>query len=139
MAVQGDDGDRFYVIERGAFDVVVDGQKVATLEAGANFGELALMYNCPRCVRVACSEPPPLPLVAAYPRTCHWLCSCSAATVTAVSAGILWCLDRTTFRSIILRATNQALEDNRRWLKRWVLPFHTLALAAPSAVGADVT
>ena len=46
--------------------------------------------------------------------------------MTAVSAGILWCLDRTTFRSIILRATNQALEDNRRWLKRWVLPSLTL-------------
>ena len=47
---QGDRGDMFYVIERGAFDVLVDGEVVSTLEAGANFGELALLYNCPRFV-----------------------------------------------------------------------------------------
>ncbi|XP_067291813.1 cAMP-dependent protein kinase type II-beta regulatory subunit [Pseudorasbora parva] len=75
---QDDDGDNFYVIERGMFDIVlkVDGttQTVGSYDNRGSFGELALMYNTPR-----------------------------AATIIATSPGALWCLDRLTFRRIILK------------------------------------
>ncbi|XP_051889633.1 cAMP-dependent protein kinase type II-beta regulatory subunit [Pristis pectinata] len=75
---QGDDGDNFYVIERGKYDIFVnvnDIQKcVGTYDNHGSFGELALMYNTPR-----------------------------AATIIATSSGALWGLDRTTFRRIIVK------------------------------------
>lgn len=75
---QDDDGDNFYVIERGTFDIVVraDGTErtVGSYDNRGSFGELALMYNTPR-----------------------------AATIIATSLGALWCMDRLTFRRIIVK------------------------------------
>ncbi|KAM8930902.1 cAMP-dependent protein kinase type II-alpha regulatory subunit isoform 2-T2 [Pelodytes ibericus] len=75
---QGDDGDNFYVVERGLYDILVerDGQSrcVGTYDNHGSFGELALMYNTPR-----------------------------AATIAATTEGSLWGLDRVTFRRIILK------------------------------------
>ncbi|XP_053153392.1 cAMP-dependent protein kinase type II-alpha regulatory subunit isoform X2 [Hemicordylus capensis] len=75
---QGDDGDNFYVIERGLYDIFVarDGQArcVGRYDEHGSFGELALMYNTPR-----------------------------AATIVATTEGALWGLDRVTFRRIILK------------------------------------
>ncbi|XP_026102287.1 cAMP-dependent protein kinase type II-alpha regulatory subunit-like, partial [Carassius auratus] len=49
---QGDDGDNFYVIERGVFDILIqkDGVSrcVGCYDNKGSFGELALMYNTPR-------------------------------------------------------------------------------------------
>ncbi|RFU28691.1 hypothetical protein B7463_g7646, partial [Scytalidium lignicola] len=88
---QGDQGDFFYVVEKGVFEVYVNpsgslqpgpnglGEKVATIEPGGSFGELALMYNAPR-----------------------------AATVVSADAGCtLWALDRVTFRRILMDSTFQ--------------------------------
>ena len=76
---QGDDGDNFYVISEGKYDIFVkDGKNdklVMQLDGKGSFGELALMYNCPR-----------------------------AATIIAKSAGKLWCLDQAAFRKIIVTA-----------------------------------
>ncbi|EHB15742.1 cAMP-dependent protein kinase type II-alpha regulatory subunit [Heterocephalus glaber] len=75
---QGDDGDNFYVIERGTYDILVtkDNQtrSVGQYDNRGSFGELALMYNTPR-----------------------------AATIVATSEGSLWGLDRVTFRNIIVK------------------------------------
>ncbi|CAH2311979.1 cAMP-dependent kinase type II-alpha regulatory subunit [Pelobates cultripes] len=75
---QGDDGDNFYVVERGLYDIFVerDGQSrcVGRYDNHGSFGELALMYNTPR-----------------------------AATIVATTDGALWGLDRVTFRRIILK------------------------------------
>ncbi|KAM4653851.1 cAMP-dependent protein kinase type II-alpha regulatory subunit isoform 1-T1 [Amazona ochrocephala] len=75
---QGDDGDNFYVIERGSYDIIVakDAQSrcVGCYDNHGSFGELALMYNTPR-----------------------------AATIIAATEGALWGLDRVTFRRIILK------------------------------------
>ena len=78
VITQGEDGDNFYVVEKGVFDIFVskDGNppvKVTTVTDGGNFGELALMYNCPR-----------------------------AATVTATSPAVLWAMDRLSFRRILI-------------------------------------
>lgn len=96
---QGDDGDYFYVVERGAFSAYIrepassnngdndvtppkscpDGfklKKVLDYGPGGSFGELALMYNAPR-----------------------------AASILASSQSTLWAVDRLTFRSILLNHT----------------------------------
>ncbi|XP_032234700.1 cAMP-dependent protein kinase type II regulatory subunit isoform X2 [Nematostella vectensis] len=76
---QGDDGDNFYVIDRGQYDIYVriDGQEkmVGSYDNKGSFGELALMYNTPR-----------------------------AATIVSTSEGVIWGLDRMTFRRILLKA-----------------------------------
>jgi len=76
---QGGDGDNFYVIDKGIFDIYVkvDGtdKKVGAYNNKGSFGELALMYDTPR-----------------------------AATIIAASEGVIWALDRITFRKIVLKA-----------------------------------
>ena len=49
---QGDEGDDFYVVERGRADVIRDGQSIAPLESGAGFGEIALIHDCRRTASV---------------------------------------------------------------------------------------
>ncbi|KAJ0069320.1 hypothetical protein NL108_003250, partial [Boleophthalmus pectinirostris] len=75
---QDDDGDNFYVIQSGMFNIFVkvDGAEklVGSYDNRGSFGELALMYNTPR-----------------------------AATIVATCPGALWCLDRLTFRRIIVK------------------------------------
>eukprot|EP00096_Caligus_rogercresseyi_P002935 TRINITY_DN1534_c0_g1_i1.p1 TRINITY_DN1534_c0_g1~~TRINITY_DN1534_c0_g1_i1.p1 ORF type:complete len:435 (+),score=119.95 TRINITY_DN1534_c0_g1_i1:244-1548(+) len=78
---QGDDGDNFYIIESGVYDIFVksldspSGDKaIGSYDNTGSFGELALMYNMPR-----------------------------AATIKAVTDGLLWAMDRSTFRKIVLR------------------------------------
>ncbi|KAK0182262.1 hypothetical protein PV327_000417 [Microctonus hyperodae] len=80
---QGDDGDNFYVIERGQFEVYVkDPSGVDTLihtyNNGGAFGELALLYNMPR-----------------------------AATIKAITDGTLWAMNRQTFRRILLKSAHK--------------------------------
>lgn len=71
---QGDDGDNFYVIDSGKYDIYVDNKLVGKYEGSGSFGELALMYNMPR-----------------------------AATIIATTDGTLWAMDRLTFRRIVLK------------------------------------
>jgi hypothetical protein len=52
---QGDPGDGFYVIRAGRADVVGDGALVRTLEAGASFGEIALLHDVPRTATLRAS------------------------------------------------------------------------------------
>lgn len=40
---QGEDGDNFYVIEHGLFDVYVNGVHIGAYAHSGSFGELALM------------------------------------------------------------------------------------------------
>ena len=79
VIAQGDDGDNFYVIESGVFDVIVtvhgDEKRVYQFDDRGSFGELALMYNMPR-----------------------------SATVRAVTKGTLWAMDRQSFRKIVLKS-----------------------------------
>ncbi|XP_012718724.2 cGMP-dependent protein kinase 1 [Fundulus heteroclitus] len=50
---EGTSGDQAFVLEEGRLDVTKDGQKVLTLEPGATFGEVALLYGCPHSISVS--------------------------------------------------------------------------------------
>ncbi|KAG2158815.1 cyclic nucleotide-binding-like protein [Suillus bovinus] len=109
VILQGDVGEYFYVVESGLFYCYIHpgplpptwladtqnhasqpekflqpgyhpvfGRKVSECKPGASFGELALMYGHPR-----------------------------AATVQAIEPSTVWALDRTTFRTIILKAAHR--------------------------------
>jgi cAMP-dependent protein kinase regulator len=73
---EGDDGDYLFVIEKGNLDCIkkIGGEDkvVKTCGSGDVFGELALLYNCPR-----------------------------AANVVAKDSCVCWQLDRETFNHIV--------------------------------------
>ena len=52
---QGDQGDRFWVIDEGALDVSVDGHYMNTRGPGECVGEIALLRSLPRTATVVCS------------------------------------------------------------------------------------
>jgi len=84
---QGDDGDCLYVVEQGQVNCYKkpskDAEEVLVKEckAGDAFGELALLYNCPR-----------------------------AASVDAFEKCLLWSLDRETFNHIVRDAASKRRE-----------------------------
>lgn len=95
VIVQGDEGDFFYVIESGRYEIIVNGERVAVFgegQGGRSFGELALLYNSPR-----------------------------AATVQALKPGKLWQIDRATFRSIIAQSAQNERARMVKALNRGVL------------------
>ncbi len=52
VIVQGELGDRFYLIVSGEYDVTIDGRPVRTLGTGEGFGEIALLRDVPRTASV---------------------------------------------------------------------------------------
>jgi cAMP-dependent protein kinase regulator len=105
---KGDDGDFMCIIESGTFKCYVpvevevppeaeggeptkkmEDKCVKTCEPGDVFGELALMYNCPR-----------------------------AASVEADSEGTCWKLDRETFNAIVRDAAQKKREKWDAFLKK---------------------
>jgi CRP-like cAMP-binding protein len=54
---QGDEGQRFYVIEPGQAIVVHDGRQIRVLEPGDGFGEIALIRDCARTASVRAGTP----------------------------------------------------------------------------------
>ena len=94
---QGDQGDYFYVVDRGEFDVFVDGmvdengapKSVFHYKTGGSFGELALMYNAPR-----------------------------AATVRASTNVKVWSLDQSVFRSIVVGSAARRMDQQIEFLRK---------------------
>jgi len=87
---QGEDGDKFYVVDSGQFDVFVSMNgaqpvQVLTYSNQGSFGELSLMYGKPR-----------------------------AATIKASSNGILWSLDRRAFRRLVMKSSSKSLMGTLR-------------------------
>jgi MFS family permease len=54
---QGDDGDRFYVIDQGEADVLGDGRLIRTMGPGDGFGEIALLHDTVRTTTVRARTP----------------------------------------------------------------------------------
>ena len=76
VIVEGDPGDRFFVIDQGRVTVTREGRVLRELGPGAWFGELALLRDIPR-----------------------------TATVTAETAVSLWTVERDTFLAAVGAAT----------------------------------
>ncbi len=53
---QGDEGDKFYLIRRGAVEVSVDGTVIDTMKEGDFFGEISLLTGKPRNATVRALE-----------------------------------------------------------------------------------
>lgn len=88
---QGEYGDIVYIVESGRYEVYLEqvgAQPVAFYEAGDSFGELALMYSCER-----------------------------SATVKCVRPGLLWGLDRISYKKIVQQAHAASAHDLEALLK----------------------
>ncbi|CAL1285894.1 unnamed protein product [Larinioides sclopetarius] len=86
---QGDDGDFFYVVDKGTFEACVKDGKgeeriVKIYDNSGSFGELALLHNQPR-----------------------------AATVTATTDGLLWAVSRKTFNRLVVK---RAYDKRQKYL-----------------------
>merc|ERR1712194_40679 len=95
---QGADGDSLFLIEQGTFHCKIkkaDGEEITvkTCEAGDAFGELALLYNCPRAASVDCSD------------------------TNGSDTALLWKLDRETFNAIVKDAACRKRERYEAFLK----------------------
>jgi len=86
---QGEVGDYFYVVEAGNISFAVDGNHVGACARGASFGELALLYNCPR-----------------------------AATCIANTDCKLWKVDQRTFRYMLANNNANQQKDVMEVLKK---------------------
>jgi len=89
---EGDDGNVMFIIEQGHFECIkkIGGEEktVKTCNVGDFFGELALLYNCPR-----------------------------AASVEARDTSVVWQLDRDTFNNIVRDAAMKKREAHEAFLK----------------------
>ena len=52
---QGTQANRLYLIRKGTVEILRSGKRVAALEAGQFFGEMALLFKQPRSATVRCS------------------------------------------------------------------------------------
>jgi len=86
---QGDEGDNFYVIDSGEFDIYVNDSHVGSLGDGDSFGELALIYGTPR-----------------------------AATIRARTDAKLWGLDRNSYRRILMGSTIRKRKQYEEFLSK---------------------
>ncbi|XP_076304122.1 cAMP-dependent protein kinase type II regulatory subunit-like isoform X3 [Tachypleus tridentatus] len=91
---QGDDGDYFYVVQNGVYNIYVSTEAeknklMGTYENSGSFGELALMYNMPR-----------------------------AATIEAATEGSLWVMSRQVFRKIVLKSAFKKRKEYETLLEK---------------------
>lgn len=135
---EGEDGDNFYVIEQGTYVALKDGEQKFIYDNKGAFGELALMYNCPRAATVRVShihktEEPAILFLVMLPIVIpqvqlglQWSASFSpdhslntfltniqsqahelSFTGQGETDGLLWAVDRVTFRNIIVLSMAQ--------------------------------
>jgi len=88
IITQGQDGDYFYVIEKGSFTVIVDNKPVSQMGEGNSFGELALLYNAPR-----------------------------QATIRSDTNAVVFSLDRESYRFIIAQSSSNRDKEVKKALR----------------------
>lgn len=92
VITQGEDGDYLFVIESGSLDCIIniegEDKVVKTCAPGDVFGELALLYNCPR-----------------------------AANVVAKDECVCWQLDRDTVSNVVQDAATKRRDKYNSFLK----------------------
>ncbi|KAF4092096.1 hypothetical protein AMELA_G00016940 [Ameiurus melas] len=88
IIIEGTEGDSLYIVAAGELRVTQAGRNLRTLTSGDVFGELAILYNCKR-----------------------------TATVKAVTAVKLWCIERQIYRSIMAIKSKKKREQLMGFLK----------------------
>lgn len=96
MIVEGEEGDEFYVIAEGEFQVLVNNSEVAILQKGHCCGELALMYDAPR-----------------------------NATIRAKTDGVVWVVQRSAFRAALRQLCQERDARHVEALRRYEI-FNSL-------------
>lgn len=95
----GDSGDNFYIVSSGHLECYVAFTKnsapklVKKYGLGESFGELALMYNCPRAASIIV-------------RLTRFVGDSDGFCFQAKSDVLLWAMDRFTFRSVLMDTTS---------------------------------
>jgi len=89
---QGEEGDTFYVVQKGSLVVSVDGRPVQTICEGGCTGELALIHGAPR-----------------------------AATVTALQKSEVWYIKRSVYRKVLAVFNKKQSDQNLTFLKNVAL------------------
>jgi len=93
---EGEDSHTFYIVEEGMFEAYVtvdkENREVAVYDGEGTFGATALLHNTPCDV-----------------------------TIKAITKGVLWALDRGTFRMIFLNAAIKRREENMKMISS--VPF----------------
>ena len=94
---EGDDGNYFYVIHKGRFEILQKGKndvlKLGEYNNSGFFGELALLYNQPR----------------------------SASVISLEEGGILWAMNRDTFKRLVISNAFKRRKMFEKFLKS--VPF----------------
>ena len=95
VITQGEVGDCLYIVETGSlscFKILESGENkfLCNYGPGDAFGELALLYNCPRAASIICSS----------------------------EESILWSLDRETFNHIVKNSAQNKREKYENFLKK---------------------
>ncbi len=100
-------GDTFYVVQAGGCEVLVDGARVATRGAGSAFGELALLYSCPRAATVRATEASQLWVLH---QRWYRLVARSAAALRVAQKARAWrgCFDSRTATHVTRSASSDA-------------------------------
>ncbi|KAI5094572.1 cGMP-dependent protein kinase 1 isoform X2, partial [Silurus meridionalis] len=88
IITEGTEGDSLYIVAAGELRVTQAGRTLRTLTSGDVFGELAILYNCKR-----------------------------TASVKAVTAVKLWCIERQIYRSIMAIKSKKKREQLMGFLK----------------------
>lgn len=57
VVTEGEEGDAFYVVQTGQFEVLEAGEYVRTIHPGEHFGEIALLHQVPRVATVRAATP----------------------------------------------------------------------------------
>jgi len=92
LITQGEEGDTFYVVQKGTFLVSIDGKTVKQISKGECTGELALIHGAPR-----------------------------SATVTAQEKSEVWYITRNVYRKVLMVFSKEQSSQNIKFLKNVAL------------------
>ena len=87
LIVEGEVGNKLYIIDSGYFQISIKGQFVRTIGKGKVLGDLALLYDAPR-----------------------------SASAHAITDAVVWSLHRDAFRQINIESSSNQFKKRAKWL-----------------------
>jgi CRP-like cAMP-binding protein len=87
LIVEGDVGNKLFIIESGFFQISIKGQFIRTVGKGKVLGDLALLYDAPR-----------------------------SASAHAITDATIWSLHRDAFRQINIESSSNQFKKRAKWL-----------------------